>query len=418
VSTPTKLLRVAVFYSKLHEYSRIGAYLSAFEKVVKEAGLADYYLGAYSSSELVDLAAKNAVVFVASGGTSTAVFEASKSASRAYLVYHEEHNSLASATNAASMLGYYGVSARLLSLEEFERLAPRLSRAVKALEALGRSRILVVGGLPRWTARTGADEQVKKQLGVEVVVVSMSEAKRLLEKHANEAKKLAEELAAGASKVEVDAKGVEAASGFYYALRDLAEKYKTDALAVKCFDMLEDFGFTGCIGVAEFTARNGIAACEADIHAAVAMKALKHLAGSDPWVGNVSYVGSGKLELSHCVISRRLVKSYELTTHFESGLPVSIRGFVEEGSEATIVGYNSLKKLWRVIKARVARGSPTSRHKCRTQVLFEVPESASKAILEEPIEGHYVVVFRDVFEEARLFGELAGLRVDAHNSLV
>lgn len=413
MSSSRSILAIASFYSELHEYSDIKKYLDEFHRVVENSGLAKYYHGVFTGDKRANFSAENLVLFGATGGISTAMFESASSARSVYLVYHEEHNSLASILNVASMLKQHGVKTVQLSLDEFSKIAPKLNRSASAAESLRGREIIVLGDLPRWTKKSRAIEFVESQFSVSFKVLDFSHLGDWINRNKSAAEELAREVISGSRSSSIDYESVVKAAAFYHALRELASSTKTRAIAVKCFDMLDMYGVTGCLGLAEFTMKDGIAACEADIHASVVMWVLKEISGRDPWMGNVSHVEPGELELSHCTISRAVVKSYSLTTHFESNLPLGIAGHVEPGLDATIVGYNSQRKLWRVIKGLVLKGEPISARKCRTQVLFKVSPEASKAVVEDPIEGHYVVVFTNVFEEAVLAGELAGLNVQS-----
>lgn len=408
------LAAVMAFYSRLHDYSVVERYLEEFEKTLAGSGLERHYLGAYTDVYRGPVP-RVSVVFVATGGVSGTVYESVRGSERVYIVYHDEHNSLASALNTASLLGLSGVSTRLLSLEELRTIGPRLGRALEALGRLYGKRVLVVGGLPRWLVSMGGLEKVSRQFGVSIDVVGLEALEEIYrEVDTGSATEVAEALARGSSGVEVGREDLVKASRAYLALAELSRRRGLDTVAVRCFDMIERMGFTGCVALEEFMARGGVAGCEGDIHATIVARILRELSGTDPWLGNVSYVGPGLLELSHCMISRRAVKTYRLVTHFESGLPVSIEGVVEEGARATIAAYSSLKRVWRVLEAEVVRGRPVSNRKCRTQVLFRVSQEGSRAVLRDPIEGHYVAVFRDVVEETALVGELVGLETQVY----
>lgn len=413
LSPKKSVLEIASFYSELHEYNDVKQYLDDFVSVLDKSGLIEYYKGVFTGDKLVVFNAENLVLFGATGGVSTALFEAASRARNVYLVYHEEHNSLASVLNTAQMLRQQGVKTSQISLEEFSKLAPKLHVSAKAVESLHGLDIIVVGDIPRWAKRSGTRELIESQFGVKVRVVGFEQLGDWVEKYASHSKELASEVTSEALFSTISQEDVIKASAFYYALKELSNNTGSRVLAVKCFDMLENYGVTGCLGLAEFTKRDGIATCEADLHASVVMWILKKLSGRDPWMGNVSRVTPGELELSHCTISRNITRGYGLKTHFESNLPLAIEGYIEPGQDATIVAYNSARRLWRVIKGRVLKGEPSSSKKCRTQVLFKVPVEATKEILEDPIEGHYVAVFTDVFNEAVLAGELAGLNVQA-----
>ncbi|MEM1873306.1 MAG: hypothetical protein QXS85_05940 [Acidilobaceae archaeon] len=406
-----ELLRILSLYSGLHDYASVESFISSFESALKESGLTGYYLGAFTALQ-ESLRARNAVVFVATGGTSGLGYRLLRDVENVYVVYHEEHNSLASALNLASMLKHDGKRVRMLSMEAFSGVALKLSRALAGLERVYGGKILVVGSLQHWSQQVGVSSYLKKHFGVELELVELEALlKEAAEVSLEDSEAHARELVARAEEVRVGFQDVVYATSIYLALKKIAESRRASNVALRCFDLLKALGRTGCIAVAELIREGIIAGCEADVAATVVMRVLREIAGRDPWVANVSGLWDRELELSHCVISRSITKSYRLVTHFESGKATSIEGIVEEGLPATIVSYDPPRSLWRVIEARVTRGSPASSRKCRTQVRLQTSPQAIKEILEDPIEGHYVAVFSNVVEEASLAGELAGLNV-------
>ncbi|MEM4678557.1 MAG: hypothetical protein QXP76_04970, partial [Acidilobaceae archaeon] len=68
------LIKLASLYSGLHEYKSVKSYIEKFEHIIKEAGLEDYYIGSLSTRK-EPLRVKNAMVFIATGGTSSLGFD-------------------------------------------------------------------------------------------------------------------------------------------------------------------------------------------------------------------------------------------------------------------------------------------------------------------------------------------------------
>ncbi|MEM5873432.1 MAG: hypothetical protein QW065_01395 [Acidilobaceae archaeon] len=404
------LIKLASLYSGLHEYKSVKSYIEKFEHIIKEAGLEDYYIGSLSTRK-EPLRVKNAMVFIATGGTSSLGFDLFSESERVYLIYHEEHNSLASALNLASMLKSENKFVKLYSLGEFEKVASTLRRSISGLNKVYGSKILVVGSLPLRLIKKGLVNAIRSHFGIELEVLGLDSVyKELPNADPRESEVKATELLAGAESSEISYHDLLTSVSIYLAIRRVVETKSAKVVAIGCFDLLKDLNNTGCIAVAELIREGVIASCEADVSSSIVMKLLKEISGLDPWIGNVSGLQEDEVELSHCVVSRSVVKSYRLTTHFEPGKATSIEGVVEEGLPATIVSYDPLRSLWRVIEARVSRRSFSGK-KCRTQVRFHVSPQAIKEIREDPIEGHYVVVFSNVVDEVSLAGELAGLNV-------
>jgi len=93
------------------------------------------------------------------------------------------------------------------------------------------------------------------------------------------------------------------ASNTYQALVDLANKDELGALAVKCWpEFFVEHQAAAC-GVLAALMENGlVAACEADVHGAVTMKALHHLSGTAPFLADLVSMDKQKdsIVLWHC----------------------------------------------------------------------------------------------------------------------
>ena len=93
------------------------------------------------------------------------------------------------------------------------------------------------------------------------------------------------------------------AAGSYKALSELAEKDKLTALAVKCWpEFFVEHASAAC-GVLASLAENGtIAACEADVHGAVTMLALRHFSGQPPFLADLVATNRERdsITLWHC----------------------------------------------------------------------------------------------------------------------
>jgi len=93
------------------------------------------------------------------------------------------------------------------------------------------------------------------------------------------------------------------AANTYQALTELAERDGLGALAVKCWpEFFTEHGAAAC-GVLAALAENGIiAACEADVHGAVTMKALRHFTGQPPFLADLVAMDARRntIVLWHC----------------------------------------------------------------------------------------------------------------------
>lgn len=89
----------------------------------------------------------------------------------------------------------------------------------------------------------------------------------------------------------------------YTALTELAERDKLGALAVKCWpEFFTDYGSAACGVLAALSENNLIAACEADVHGAVTMVAMRYLSGQPPFLADLVSMDKQRdtIVLWHC----------------------------------------------------------------------------------------------------------------------
>ena len=93
---------------------------------------------------------------------------------------------------------------------------------------------------------------------------------------------------------------------------------------------------------------------------------------------------------AHCTVPTSMVSLYEITSHFETGQSVAIRGTFEP-QEITIlkVAGTDLSKYW--ISEGVITHNLTNEHGCRTQIHATLSEPV-KYFLDESLANHHVVI--------------------------
>jgi len=343
----------------------------------------------------VDLAA----VLVLTGGTERKILEASQGAKLVLLFYHDSYNSLAAASEAASLLQASGVGVQLYDFGSARQVLAQAARAAEAVEELKGVKITSFGGPSEWLVYSTGEGDL---LGASVEVVPLED----LAKEAEGAEP--EQMPGQPSRLEgVSGEQVERALRLASAMRRLSE----GPLTVRCFDLLRIYGVTPCLALAALNSKGLIAGCEGDVPSLLTMYILSKLSGRPAWMGNVTPGPAGTLAIAHCTFPLSEASSFELTTHFETDRPVGVRAYVREGLRATLAKYDPRNRTLRAIRAEVALGRPFTRA-CRTQVAFRVSERALELTLSRPMGAHYAVVFDDVVPGLRAFASLEGLRLE------
>lgn len=96
----------------------------------------------------------------------------------------------------------------------------------------------------------------------------------------------------------------------YLVLKALVEKYKLDALTIRCFDLVLNIKTTGCFGLSQLNDDGYIAGCEGDLVSTVAMLWTNKLLNQIPWMANPVQLDEeqNSLWLAHCTVPRSIVK--------------------------------------------------------------------------------------------------------------
>jgi L-fucose isomerase-like protein len=186
---------------------------------------------------------------------------------------------------------------------------------------------------------------------------------------------------------------------------------RLDAVAVRCFDLVTRRGTSGCLALSALNDAGTVAACEGDLASAVGMLWVKELLGSASWMANPSHAdpSSGLLRLAHCTVARSLVTSWELRSHFESGLGVAIAGDLGEGAVTLVrLGGRRLDELF--LAEGEAVSVPRREDVCRTQVDVRLAPGAVDELLERPLGNHLLLVPGHHAARLRAFWEWAVAR--------
>lgn len=378
----------------------------------EEAVVADYAAELVSlGGERVDSADMTAAMplfyLVATGGTERVVLDLRDRRAQAapsepvVLIAHPGNNSLPAALEVLARLQQDGQRGRILYLR-----GPRddegYARVLQAAEdlsvqrSLRGSRIGLIGDPSDWlVASSPAPDVVTQTWGPDVVVIPMEElTSRLSAVGDADVVEAVSSLTQGATGiVEPTEAELTDVARVHAALRQVVSAYDLDALTVRCFDLVLNLETTGCFALAELTDTGVIAGCEGDLMSTIGLLWVHALLEETPWMANPAQLDEGEntLVLAHCTVPRKMVGSYRLRSHFESGLGVGLQGELPLGPVTLIrVGGERMERLW-LAEGEIER-TGDAENLCRTQVEVRLSSGHVSELLHAPLGNHIVLV--------------------------
>lgn len=168
------------------------------------------------------------------------------------------------------------------------------------------------------------------------------------------------------------------------------------AISVECFTLLQRTSISGCHALSFLNDQEGlVAGCEGDIPSTFTLLLAKLLTHSPAFMANVAHIDPEKNSavFAHCTIPTGLVESYEIMTHFETGMSVSIRGKIKP-QRVTVVKIfgEDLSKFW--VSGGTLIENLESESSCRTQIRVELDDSADY-FLSNSLANHHIVCIGD-----------------------
>jgi len=280
-------------------------------------------------------------------------------------------------------------------------------RRLRLAAFLREARIGLLGGPSSWLAASSPDPEILRRMwGPEVVTVPLSEVVQRWRVRAASAggggaagtersAEVERALQSAAQVVEPDAGAVGAAVDLYLTLRDLVRDYRLSALTIRCFDLLDEIGTTGCYALSRLNDEGLVAGCEGDLPATLTMLVLGGLAGRACFMANPSDLdlARGTVTFGHCSVPLSLVRTHRLRSHFESGLGVGLEGHFGPGKMTVArIGGAGLDEV-RVFSGTVVGEdeAPFRDDLCRTQVTLRVSPAAAGELLARPLGNHHVL---------------------------
>lgn len=136
------------------------------------------------------------------------------------------------------------------------------------------------------------------------------------------------------------------------------------------------------------------------------MMLLSRLSGEPVFMANPARIDHRRqaVWLAHCTVARRLVTSYVLRSHFESGIGVAVAGELRSG-QVTIarIGGPYLNDL--LVEAGTLVATGHEEDLCRTQAGVRCPPAVF-SLLGWPLGNHHVLAYGDRVREMRALRDM------------
>ena len=342
------------------------------------------------------------LIFIKSGGAEVKFEQIFKQVNAPYILLSSGlHNSLAASLEIASFLKQKGKKVEIIHGDS-DYIAKRIKELRKIFQVKNRlvsSKLGVIGKPSDWLIASEVDyKKVKDTLGISLIDVEMDELVKEIDQDHNFAHPKLKDI----REKRFNKKSIDGALKIYSGFKAIVNKYKLDGITVRCFDLLEIYKNTGCVGISLLNDEGIIAGCEGDIPALISMVILYCLTDEPVFMANPSSIDINKNEiiLAHCTLPLNMPDEFYLKTHFESGLGVGIKGDIKEG-EATIFKLSGDGKNYFVSGGEIVENL-NEENLCRTQIRLRIDEDV-KYFLQNSIGNHHLICTGDYSEIVREF---------------
>ena len=346
------------------------------------------------------------IILIGSGGTEQLFLKRLESLKEPLVILStSRNNSLPAALEIKTYLENKNKLCFLLSGEEkhIASMLKHIATIIGAYNSLKDNKLGVIGGASSWLIASPIEPKVIYQnFKINVVKIKMNELDELIEETEKEmldSKDIphSNELINKYKDKEV----IHQALVIYVALKKLVHKYELKGLTIRCFDLLKKYKNTACLALALLNEEGITAGCEGDIFALLTMHVVHALTGRSAFMANPSKFNyeDHSVLLAHCTVPLNMTSSYSLTTHFESGLGIGVRGEMPEGriTVCKIAPDYTLDNC--VCMPASIKDNPDLPGYCRTQITVSLDEEGLLDLLKASFGNHLVISYGDVYQD-------------------
>ena len=346
------------------------------------------------------------IVLIGSGGTENLFLKQFKDKEEPIVILStSRNNSLPAALEIKTYLENKNKLCFLLSGEEkhIASMLKHIATIISAYHNLKDNRLGVIGGASSWLIASPIDAKtIYTNFKIHVVKIKMSELDKLIEETEKEMldKKEVPHANELINKYK-DKEVIHQALVIYVALKKLVRNYELKGLTIKCFDLLKKYKNTACLALALLNEEGITAGCEGDIFSLLTMHVVQALTGRSAFMANPSKFNyeDHSILLAHCTVPLNMTSSYSLTTHFESGLGIGVRGEMPEG-RVTICKIAPDYTLDNCVCLPASiKENPNLEGYCRTQIVVSLDEDGLLELLKSSFGNHLIVSYGEVYQD-------------------
>ena len=309
------------------------------------------------------------------------------------LLSYDLRNSLPAAMEIRAYLQQNGIESRIVysSHSELLREVAEWVEFVDVLSKLKNSILGIVGTPSSWLIASEIDaDRVKERWGLTTLRFPLTS---LIDSvNSDEAAEYVDSFKQSATSCSPTGDDLRKAGLVAQALKDLVHREKLDAITVECFSLLMQTSVSGCFALSLLNdLKEATAGCEGDVPATFTMMLGRILTGELGFMSNVTQIDSedNSVVFAHCTIPTLMTESYEITSHFETGLSIGIRGTLKK-QPVTIfkVFGDDLSEYW-VSNGEIVENLVNDTG-CRTQIRVRLKEDVNY-FLDRSLANHHIV---------------------------
>ena len=338
------------------------------------------------------------VVFVESGGSESEfvkIFDTLEDP--IILLSNGKNNSLPASLEIKTYINQHKKTSLLLTGDE-STIAEGIRNAASvfgAIRGLNGANLGVIGKPSDWLIASTVDYQLaKEKYGINLIDIPLKELEI-------EVKKEIIGDVPHLDQFEKKFKNKEVLNGalyFYSALKRIVERYNLAGFTLRCFDLLGPYKNTACLAFGVLNEEGIIAACEGDVPSLLTMFFVKVLSGMPSFQSNPSSIDfkNNSILFAHCTLPLNMAQKYSLTTHFESGIGIGIKGEMPLGKISVLKLAPSLKSDESVAFSGTIKKNLSLPNYCRTQIEVEPEEGGMFSLFKDNFGNHMIITYADV----------------------
>jgi L-fucose isomerase-like protein len=108
-------------------------------------------------------------------------------------------------------------------------------------------------------------------------------------------------------------------------------------------------------------------------------------------MANLIKIGQDSIKLAHCTAPTRLLKSFSVDSHYETGKGTAIAGLFANGEVTIFRMSNSLDRAF-ITTGNILSAVNSPAGACRTMIEVEIPTEKTSTLRSRPLGNHHLVL--------------------------